>query len=662
MRRARQLGSILFISIVMMVIIMMTVGVVLKRGESGLFQSSHYRDGIRAVEAARGGVNHVMALLEDNPSYSSDLNITLGNAQYLVTFDPSQPNFSVNNFASDTPSTQLNALGQPVPPFSADLVVTGRAGRVERKVHVLLSRGFSAFGSAAAVGKITLTGDVKIDGIKSLVPPPGQSSPDPAPGGLISKYQSTSTSDPAIRWVDTGSSSFDLSDLSRIEAAPADGGTSISSNLRALYPDQTTEDGASQIVPDIDVNAYVTAGLASPALAGGSTLGGYVYVDDARSRSGNLTVNGTLSLTDGTLYVDGDLTVNGSVEGTGSIFVSGDINVVGGNAVVMTDREAGVALLAGGDVSLTGVDAAGALQSLASTYGFTPASDRLFTLLNDYRTFTTFNWWTMMNLGKHDGSIYWDPPTAPDPPDMLRPLGPEPLEEWISPIPGPSGGHAYAQSNAATTRLILSIQDTHPAYTSDPQAMKVIKALEELQFFFRSNKHIVKHNGTRFTNLAGDRFFTQESDYQLTEGGTPIPTYYFSPNAPSLPTPLDAITTNSPGDNWDDRGQPPELRTHDAIQDDLGESTVSPYHYRRRDAFFAANNPLDADWLGDSFFQGLVYARGNVSAQTDFRVIGALVSLGDIDLANGSTLTYNEDYREMIGQTFPVGLVHYEEF
>lgn len=43
-----------------------------------------------------------------------------------------------------------------------------------------------------------------------------------------------------------------------------------------------------------------------------------------------MTVSGTLSLTEGTLYVDG-----GNIEGTGSIYTTGDITMLGGSATVI---------------------------------------------------------------------------------------------------------------------------------------------------------------------------------------------------------------------------------------------------------------------------------------------------------------------------------------
>ena len=164
-------------------------------------------------------------------------------------------------------------------------------------------------------------------------------------------------------------------------------------------------------------------------------------------------------------------------------------------------------------------------------------------------------------------------------------------------------------------------------------------------------------------NQAGTRFFDLEDDYQLTESGSPIAPNQFTPNALDLVPPIDLLVTDDAStmleEDWDDRGRPDHLRTHDAIYALLGNDP--DLQDRRRDAFFEANNPLDANWLGDSYFQGMVYARGDVSAETNFRVVGALISLGNISLSNGSWLTLNEEYSDLVGQVLPIGLVFYEE-
>lgn len=654
-------GSVLMSLLIVVVIVLMLVAAVIKRGESGLFQSSHYRDGVRALQAAKGGSNHLVALLENDNTFEDDLEIALNNASYSATFEPSEPFYSVNNLNSGTPSTQVNFQGAPVAPYSADLVLTGRSGRSTSRVHLVVQQGINSARSVAAVGRVTLTGNVVVDGIKSLTPPENQTEPEPAPGGIFSKYKSTSASEPAISWVDAGGS-FELSELSKLEAAPTESpGQPFSSNLRSNFPEQIIEDGAADVIPDIDVVALVSQGMSSStSLApGGSSLNGYVYVKEELSVDGDLTVNGTLSLTEGSLYVDGNLTVNGSIEGQGTIYASGNVSVLGGNAVVITDQPVGTAVLAGGNVTLQGVDASGAMESLASTYGFTPAVDRLEQLLSYYADEATVNFRGIAeNLGKHDGAWYPDPPGAPPGPDSFRPSSP--INEWISPISGPNGMHNFALSNAATARVILSLQESYPGYATDPAALKVIKSLEQLQFFFRSNKHLLKHDGSNFISVDGSQTYHLDEDNQLLRvSGAPLHATDFSPNADFFSPPRDLVVTKAANEVWDDQGFEPGQRTHDWIYAEYGSNMDS--HRQRRDAFLQQNNPLDPNWLGESSFQGLVYARGDISADTKFKVVGAMISLGDVDLSNGAELIFNEEYKGLIGTRLPIGLVHYEE-
>lgn len=111
------------------------------------------------------------------------------------------------------------------------------------------------------------------------------------------------------------------------------------------------------------------------------------------------------------------------------------------------------------------------------------------------------------------------------------------------------------------------------------------------------------------------------------------------------------------GGVWDDASLPLSLKSHDS----LGFGTNDAFHRARRDAFFESNDPLDVNWLGDSSFQGLVYAGGDVNVNTKFRVVGAVIAQGDVNLNNDSKLIFNEDYKDLVGSQLPLGLVFYEE-
>lgn len=357
-------------------------------------------------------------------------------------------------------------------------------------------------------------------GVKSLVPPPGQSTPEPAPGGIVSKYRSTGGADPAIGW--DGSGNFTLSTLSRLETAPVlSGGVGVQANISSLYPGSIVNSAAADTLPQIDVTGIVATGSGSPALPGvGSVRSGYVYVNQEYSHSGNLTVNGNLELVSGgTLYVSGDLVVNGSVNGMGTVFVDGDIAVNGGDAVVSTSEPQGTALMASGNVGLTGLDAGGYMDTLGASYGFSADVTRLKSLLGTYSSSTTAGqfWGLAVTIGKHDG--------------------PASSQHYVSPIPGPDGTHNQGWSNGAAAAVALDIKNLHPGYATDARAQKVTRALEQIQYHFRHNLHTVAHDGVNFTNQGGTIPYTHGPDYQLLDATlTPVPQSAFvSPPLPPVP-------------------------------------------------------------------------------------------------------------------------------
>lgn len=107
---------------------------------------------------------------------------------------------------------------------------------------------------------------------------------------------------------------------------------------------------------------------------------------------------------------------------------------------------------------------------------------------------------------------------------------------------------------------------------------------------------------------------------------------------------------------WDDRDIEMRYSTHDRI----GYAANPDLHTAKR-LTYLRNNPIDFSWLGESSFQGLVYARGDIVADTGFKVIGSLVGLGDVFLHNGATLIFNEEYRSLFGEQLPLGVVYSEE-
>lgn len=629
MRRTAPSRGVIFISVLAVtVVVAMLTAAFLSRSQTTLFGAASYRDGVKAEQAARAGVNHLLTLLDQDRSFGDDVDVQLGEASYSVTFDAGRPHFSVNNLQGTTVAPQASFQGHQVAPHTADLVVVGRCGRSQRAVRAVFHQGISSIRSVAAVGRVSLSGDVVVDGVKTLVPKPGQAAPEPAPGGIFSKHRTDDATAPAIEW--SGGTTFELGELSKLETAPAESGLeSISTALRTAYPDQILDQGAAEAIPEFDVAAEVAAGMASPPLAGGSVQNGYVTVNGARSHSGDLTVNGDLVLNEGTLYVDGDLTINGGLEGLGGVVVSGTVSVLGGNAVVQTSQPAGVALLAGGDINLQGLDLQSYLTSISSTDpDFSQAVTDLRNGLQAYETLPSSHLWG------HSAAL-------------AKTRGTPGAVSWISPYPGPDGTFNFADSSGLAPAVARFAKAHALANPTDERAQKTVSAIEELQFFFRHNLHNVRVDAAgEMIDNNGDPL-CRLPDYQLAFiSGMPVggaSVFNYPPN-------------QFLGMQWDDDGHELATFTHDH----LGYGVNLDLHDARRKAFLLYN-PADLSWLGQSSFQGIVYARGNVNVDTRFRIIGSLLSLGDVTLTNGSTLIFNEEYQTMLGLQMPLGLAHFEE-
>lgn len=655
-RLSRDRGILLLSSLALMVVVLLLVGAMLKASKGGLARSTHFRDGVRAEQAAKGGLNELLAVLEQDKGYIMPLSGDLGGATYEIHFDDKKPYYSVNNLNSSSVSAIASYQGYQVAPRSADLVVVGRCRGARRVFRVVVRQGPPSLRAINAVGRVSLSGDVKIGGVKSLLIPPGGTEVESAPGGILSKFKTVNVSEPAIGW--DGNGNFDLSTGSVLETAPpASGLHSVSANLLSHH---LIDHGAGQEIPDIDVTAKVNEGMSAPALAaGGGILGGYVNVVDKRSVAGDLTVNGDLQLHGGTLYVKGDLKVNGSIEGTGSIFVSGDTTVRGGNAFVQVGQQAGIALMTGGEVTLEGLDASGYLNALFAP-GSTEAAalEALHLSLSGNQAHSgAALWWDSVHLSKHANAL----PAPGDP-------------YWVSPIAGPDGSYNSGRATGLIPAVILAVKAT-PSYASgQPNALKVVRALEGMQFFFRQNSERVR-GGVSTTDGAGPVTRSGDSlellsDYTLRLAGTADPVtladmrsiqateYYTGTNFlkevlvagddPSHPMEGSVF--------FDDSGLEPKFWSYDHL--------IQAGHYQeaiaRRDSYFA-NNPIDFSWLGRSAFQGVVYARGGVRSVGSFEVVGAVVSLGDVKLDGGSRLIFNEEYQDLIGEGLPVGVMHIEE-
>lgn len=630
---SRPRGIMLVTLLSMMVLAAMMVGIILKRSQQSLSHSSHFRDHTRALEAARSGANRLINLMSQDNNLASPVSGKVGPASYDITFDPASPWRSVNNLNSSTVSTAANFRGEVLSGNTADIVVTGYCNLAQERIHLIVHKGLTGNCAVAAVGKIVIGGNCTVDGVTSLL------NPQPAPGGLVSKYESTGPGDYAITWNQSGSDTFTLGAESIVESVPPKtGGQQFSPSLvSALAADELQDNAGSGTIPYFDIPAQVAGGSGNPPPPGitigpfGPTLSTNTYVGDDRYVSNNLTVNGDLVLSQGKLFVNGDLTINGGIKGTGAVVVKGNVKMLGGNTVLQTCDPSGVALMAGGDVGMTGVSAAGYLSSLAS--GSPQISADLAALNSQLASFQSAT-----TRGTFWG-ISWL---------MSRgPIG-TPLDYWVNPIPAPDGSHPDCADTAALPKLILTIRSELGAtYATDARAQKVVKALEEMQYYFRQNAD----SAPSFTDAAGNELYRLDSSYHMVRVSDG---YVF----PDFATYNASIRVTGAGGRWDNPGYEPANQTLDQFYHDPVNGDA--YGRASRDAFLQAQ-PLDFSWLSQSSFQGVVYAGGDVSTDTNFRIVGSVICQKDVTLTGGSTLIFNEDYMDLLGQNLPVGIATYEE-
>lgn len=668
--------GVLFVSLLAItVVVLMLVAAFLSTSRSNLFYSTHYRDGIQAEQIARAGANVALELLRQDPKYASDISGSDKNANYLITFNRNNPYFSVNNLSSDKAAADKSFQKYWVAPRSADLIVVGKCGGAQKIIHLVVNQGFFPLRSIAAVGRVDLSGPVSIDGVKDLTPPLNQQELEPAAGGIVSKFRTTSSGEPAISWDGSDPHNFSLGPLCKLETAPADSGVqSVGDVLYNNFKDKLIDKGATETIPYIDIAKEVTSGMSAPELTGGgSTLGGYISVEGRRSVDGDLTVNGNLVLTDGTLYVNGKLKVNGGIQGLGAVYVKDDLFVNGGNAMVQTGDPSGTCIMVGGKITLQGLDAQGYLNDLALAHPSTigQAYDKLsgyltneFSLADDKSEL----WSAAVNLSKHSGGTsniditkFSSPPEIVSTYDSNRPAD----TIWVHPLPGPGGEHVLGYSNGLIPKLINTIRDTGiPA--SDAKAAKIVRALEQMAHHFRDNDF-----SARFNDATGVQRYFLNDDYSIRDS---------SGATLGASATYDLVFNNS-GNNgayshhWDDKDVMPfSSRSYSSIawggtpsqEEDPRLRLTNADSYRlaaalARKAAYIKQNPLDFSWLGKSSLQGIIYAGGDINVDTEFTVLGSLVSQKNISLNNGANITYVDAYRSLFGERMPLGVSAFEE-
>ena len=627
----RRRGSVLMVLLFLLAAVSLLSSALFKLHLQSLQELGLRRERQQALQMARSGLNHAIHLLTYSPSWNAGLNTVVQGQGYELSF--SSGNRCVNNLANPSAATGANFQGRDVPPLSADLVVTGRSGRSQVRLHALLQHGLQFQRSLGALGKVHIQDDCEVRGIASFANPADRG------GGILSKYQMTGAGDYAIEH--SGPGSFTVGPSALIEALPQDGGLqAISPSIHSAVPQAVRENSVDSPLPEFDIDELMAPHLSHPppvSLSGGQMPTS--YLQDERTVAGDLMVNGDLVFAaDGALYVDGDLILNGGVIGEGAIYCRGQVTINGGSSSLITNQGSGAALFAGGDVTFQGQSAVGYLDALATGY---PAIQTRWNAVRNQLTQiqTTLNGAPDPNINlagaQTSAQSLWglnwqmskqELPAGHPAENSGVSLG----QDWFNSIPSPNGTHADSGSVAMLPALIDEIRNSLGAnYSTDARAQRIVHALEETHYFFRHNADTGSLNpGSSIVNnrlVGGAALITTWDDIDL------------EPSSWSYEHGVSAAGT------W---GTP-----------DLGGMNRFFQSIRS----FYDQHPMDFSWLGSSNFQGIVYTSGDVSISNRFEIHGLVLSGGQVTLSGGSKLVYNDEYVKQGGSSGPLRCVFVHE-
>ena len=193
--------------------------------------------------------------------------------------------------------------------------------------------------------------------------------------------------------------------------------------------------------------------------------------------------------------------------------------------------------------------------------------------------------------------------------------GPPPTS--ASPIPSPKGLYPVHSNSAYIPRLNSAIK-AMPGYAADTKAHQIVHGLDQMAYYFRHN--------------------WDAGQWDYDESTTPVSMYTLDHQIWLL---IGAMFPNATGTF-------PGVFTEAMMADGVSD-------------FFQFNNPLNFGWLGKSYYQGLLYARGDVTLQGDSEVYGVLISKGALRL-NNANFVFDQEYQNLAQRVEgPLRVVLYQE-
>ncbi len=353
----------------------------------------------------------------------------------------------------------------------------------------------------------------------------------------------------------------------------------------ALYNTAGFEPGADRrAMPNLDIPATVAQNRTASGVtltAGTTTLGAGKHYISGLSYTGDLVLQNGAEL-----YVEGDFDVNGAVRGEGSIYVSGSTRLRGDTAI---NGQQKMALLSEGDVSLEGYNGTAYLESIP---GAAP-------ILGDIN-------------GILDRIVYHlDNPT-----DV-------------------STGPYLATKVYASLFGNGQILDNLKHHLGNTSAM-AMAPVEALPWKYDSNMEF-NRIGTLVTLLESQP--DSEAKAFLTEKLVGYREFANNENGRTL------LQKQANVQAFVDTG----LLLPYAMEEvtDLWGAGQLPVGFDMNKAHALIRNHIAAvsyDKLGNSYFQGLVYSNGNITASNQISVVGAMVCNGQLTLGNGTSVVFVEDF------------------
>lgn len=656
--RSNQRAAALALTLIMVLILTAMTGSLIELGRADLGNAGHYISNIRAHSLAQSGLEHALQRLTFDAGFHDSVHVDCSTGSYEFHFDPSLPNYSVNNLLGGAPSSQLNSQSNVVAPYRVDLVVLGRSGSVSTRLHAVCTSGLSLTKSAGSDKSIRIQNTSEVGGIRSLA------DPVPVGGGLFTHFVSTSTAVPSIS---VPVSTFTISSSSTVAAPKPNGGQDIAGNV----PVAQKRSQCSDKVPDIDVHDLVSLQSALSAPSGLTPLGpGYQVFSPSMSGAKyvdkDLVVRGDLQLNRGSLYIKGDLTVYGGVTGEGSIFSDGNVKILGGTSSLRTNQSTGAAVYAQGNVTLEGINAVGYINSLATTHPALQAElNNLLSLPSPIPGQVPQRLQEMKSINTNDdawaGATFIGGYAAGE---DLATFDINRCGVLGQAIQGPDGTRGQSGAKNALLRTAREIKAALGAgYSSDDRAQQIVRGLEELSYQCRGSLFTMTDNlQPDYTPISGISTYTNttwDDNVYLPVGQRDA--------VPSVPALYTNSTWSSTTMTWDTAKQQAYGTIFPSLSLDhqyrvlfLSLSPPAPQlvsKFRKQLNAIAQWNPADLSWLGTSNLQGIVYAHGKLTIKNDFNLYGTALAHEEIDVSQNSKLIYVEEYGRTIGTSGPVQLL-----